>query len=294
MKKVIFVAGTSYSGSTMLDMTLANDPNGYSLGEFKAIIEPWRKHHFEFREKLLLDQSWQKIIKSPSHELYIRLFEQFPEIDFFIDSSKDPVWIYKNTSFLQKQGINYDVILIYKTPEELANSFYKRNILSNWKINYRSYHKKFFSLLKNYYKISYKELLADDEKLKDLCNYLGIEHFHGKKEFWRKEHKTFFGNNRTRTHVDGLMKSGQEKAREYESNQRKKLIHETNIPEKVKNQVILDKKRFSDIETIESFLENNGNLSDDLLINPSIIKIRSILKRSILSVKSKLQYKLNS
>ena len=45
MKKVIFIGGTSYSGSTFFDMILANDPKGFSCGEVNALFNPYRPHH---------------------------------------------------------------------------------------------------------------------------------------------------------------------------------------------------------------------------------------------------------
>ena len=45
MKQVIFVGSTSYSGSTFFDMTLGNDPTGFSCGEVYAFFHPFRPHH---------------------------------------------------------------------------------------------------------------------------------------------------------------------------------------------------------------------------------------------------------
>ena len=45
--QVIFITGTSYSASTLLDMILSNDKNGFSLGEVNAFFRPYRKHHIE-------------------------------------------------------------------------------------------------------------------------------------------------------------------------------------------------------------------------------------------------------
>lgn len=293
MKKVIFIGGTSYSGTTLLDMILANDPKGYSLGEFSAVIKPWRKHHYSEKNKLIKNNhKWHSLLED-SDNIYSKLFDTYPEIDFFVDSSKNPIWIAKNTRLLEKQNINYQIVLIYKNPEELANSFYKRNLLSKWKVNYRSYHKKFFSLINNYYKISYEDLINNEEEFKKLCNYLDIDYFKEKKEFWSKEHKTFFGNNRTRSHVDGLIQTGQEKAEEYNSTQKKKLIYEENIPEDVKWQVIEDKKKYADIKMIEDFLENHQNLNRDLILNPFIIKTKNTIKKTLLSYKSRLAYEFN-
>ena len=44
-KKVIFVGGTSFSGSTFLDMMLANGEEGFSAGEVYALFYPYRPGH---------------------------------------------------------------------------------------------------------------------------------------------------------------------------------------------------------------------------------------------------------
>ena len=194
MKKVIFIGGTARSGSTLLDLILANDTKVMSLGEIYALFRPTRKHHFEEIKKLKQDPVWSKILKDGKKLLYPNLIKYYPDIDIFVDSSKDPFWF----SFHEKiktQSYQIKHVLIYKSPEELAKSFIKRGKHFEWIKTYINYHKKYFSLINSFVSISYKELLQNDESLKKLCKWLGIEYFKGKKNYWEKEHHSFFGSN---------------------------------------------------------------------------------------------------
>ena len=226
MKKVIFIGGTSYSGSTMLDMILANDPRGYSLGEIVAIFRPWRRHHHEEIERIKGDPIWGEIYRQGERELYANLFEKFPWIDFFVDSSKNPFWISSQMKYLISHGIDYENVLIYKSPQELAHSFARRGKLSRLKKSVGSYYKLYLYLIREFIAISYKQVVLDDEPLISLCELLGIGYFAGKKEFWRKAHSTFFGNNRARIHVDNLRIMGSEKLTLLDKNGTRRLYYQ--------------------------------------------------------------------
>ena len=199
-KKVIFVAGTSFSGSTMLDMTLANDPKGYSLGEIHALMRPYRKHHFKERERLKTDKIWGKIINDGEKKLYKNLFNLMPEYDYFVDSSKNPNWIKNHINNLNEMGVENHCVLIYKSPDEIFASFKKRNRTKQWEKSYINYHRLFFSLINNFIPISYRSFATNEESNKRLFELLNLTYSPNKREFWQKEHKTFFGNNRTRIH----------------------------------------------------------------------------------------------
>ena len=194
MKIVVFIGGTVRSGSTLLDLILANDSKAMSLGEIHALFRPTRKHHFEEIKKFKQDPVWSKIIKAGKKHLYPNLIKYYPDIDIFVDSSKDPFWFaYQEKVKTQSYQIKH--VLIYKSPEELAESFIKRRQHFEWIKTYINYHKKYFSLINHFVSISYKELLQNDESLKKLCKWLDIEYFNGKKNYWEREHHSFFGSN---------------------------------------------------------------------------------------------------
>ena len=290
MKKVIFIAGTSYSGSTMIDMMLANDPKGYSLGEVYALFYPWRKHHYPQIKETKKEDTWAEILKQHKENIYVKMFELFPEIDFFVDSSKDLLWITENIKYLKRNKIDYEVVLIHKTPEELAGSFYKRNRLEQWTRTYISYHSAFLTLIENFHSVAYKSIITDDQILKDLCLSLQIDYTDIKKEFWAKEHKTFFGNGRTRYHIDGLKKDSDSNSEIIRNTTRKKLNYDNNIPKCVIEDVNDKKIHNADITEIENIINGKSPDSKSLHINRQIYIIKKRIKRTLLYINSYLQY----
>ena len=198
MKKIIFIGGTSRSGSTLLDQVLSNDPKAMSLGEIYALFHPTRKHHFEELDNLSNDPVWSIIIKEGKKNLYPNLIKYFPDIDIFVDSSKDPFWFAYHKKVKKSDSYSIKNILIYKLPVELAKSFIKRGN-KNWARTYIHYHKKYFSIIRNFITISYKDLILYENALDLLCQELGIKYFPDKKKYWLKEHNTFFGSNSVRS-----------------------------------------------------------------------------------------------
>lgn len=192
-KTIIFVGGTARSGSTLLELILANDSRAMALGEIHVLFCPTRKHHFEELEKLKNDPVWSKIISDGKKLLYSNLIKHFPGTDIFIDSSKDPFWF----RYHRKNSPNDCLIknvLIYKTPQEIAKSFIKRGKTYKWIQVYENYHKKYFSLIDDFVTISYKDLVQSDETLKTLCFRIGVYYFKEKKNYWQSNQTPFFGS----------------------------------------------------------------------------------------------------
>ncbi|MEO1033797.1 MAG: hypothetical protein AAFX55_20610 [Bacteroidota bacterium] len=152
-KKVIFVAGSSYSGSTILNLILGNDEKRNALGEIRALFCPKKAHHHKKIDELRKDPKWERIFDGGLKNLYSNLFTEYPEIDVWIDSSKDPIWISEQIQNLKKSNIPSNVVLIYKTPLKFAQSALKRN-QQQWERKWLNYHLSFFDLIKDYHQIS--------------------------------------------------------------------------------------------------------------------------------------------
>ncbi len=298
-KKVIFIGGTSYSGSTMLDMILANDPKGYSLGEIHAIFRPYRKHHLEEIEKLKKDDKWREILKAGEDELYKNLFKYFPNIEFFVDSSKNPLWIKKHIRILKEQNIHYKNILIFKTPVEIAYSFNKRGLYKKWERSYINYHRLYFTLINDFRTVAYKNFVKNETTLEKLCSFLDIPYFKRKEEFWDKEHQTFFGNNRARIHTSNLTLKGDEKIDLLkDKNEYRKVYYEEVTDQEIINKVnlLLSKnKLLSNIVTILNLKniltteQESHILSSKLHFNILQIILRE-LKENIIKIQSRIIY----
>lgn len=203
-RKVIFIGGTSYSGSTFIDMIIGNDPNGFSSGEIMPLLFPYKKHHLEPRCGCgeANCNLWNNILKMNAKSIYLAIFEMFPHINFIVDSSKDPFWIETQSRYLRKNGIKVKNCLIWKTPLEYATSCRKRN-RKNWQKNWINYHKKYFSIIRDTAVIKYNAFVGDRNQLllKNLCEYLDIEYYDKKSEYWGKKHHILFGNNSAKIHL---------------------------------------------------------------------------------------------
>lgn len=256
-KRVIFIAGSSYSGSTILNLILANDPKGMSLGEVRSLMHPYRKHHFTLREEFRSDSRWKKIIDDGANKMYQNLFELFPEIDFFIDSSKDPLWIHRQSKMLKKEGYETNVVLIYKSPLEFAQSALKRKQF-NWQRKWVSYHQIFFYLINRYNQISYYDFVTTPkESIHSMCNKLQINFVEPKLNFWEKKNFNFFGNNHTNYQaIDG--KTDIEERiidKEYASNFRQ-IRYKITLADDIQERIVNEAKTNYDIINI---LDKLGN-----------------------------------
>lgn len=200
MKKVIFVGGTAYSGSTLLDMTLANDPRGFSCGEINAVFYPYRPHHLALDE-LSPRVDWNMLKRGGAAHLYDNLFSRYPDIDFIVDSSKSPLWIAERSADLRRAGIGVENVLIWKQPESFRNSRKRRNRERGWQREWLNYHRYYFSAVDNWRSVRYDDLVTRRGALERVCQAAGVPYFPGKEQFWRKEHDTAFGNARAKIHL---------------------------------------------------------------------------------------------
>lgn len=207
-KKVIFVGGTSYSGSTFFHLTLANDPAGFAVGEVQHLFAPTKERHLRSTWKCGCgDPScdfWDRVKKRGVEALYETIFELNPEVDFIVDSSKNVVWTAEHSERLARRGIEVERVLIWKTPLEFAHSLKKRNRLGEGEglANWPRYHRLFYSFMDEWRAIKYSEYTNDQAPvLTAVCDYLGIPYFPGKERFWEKTHHVLGGNLSSRIHL---------------------------------------------------------------------------------------------
>lgn len=203
-KKVIFIGGSSYSGSTLLDMMISSGNGGFSLGEVNAYFYPYRSHHINpicgCGDPTCT--IWPKLKSKGSSKLYREIFKQNPTVSYIVDSSKDLGWIAKQTRLLKRCGIPVYHILIWKTPLEFAYSKYKRGDLNNWETMWKNYHKLYIRKIDNWFSVKYSELAMKPQNIiKKICNEIGINYFDGKENYWEFEHHTLFGNSSAKIHL---------------------------------------------------------------------------------------------
>jgi|GEM_PF-1479441 len=222
-RKVIFIGGTAYSGSTFLDMTLANSPQGFSCGEVNALFLPYRPHHLApacgcSNESCDL---WKIIRSAGQNHFYEKIFELLPEIRFIVDSSKDPLWIHDRSIDLRNLGLSVENVLIWKTPKEYYLSCAKRGEESGWKRRWVNYHRFYFSMVDGWQGVKYSDVSTSDNILSLLCQRIGISYFEGKRNYWEKESHILFGNTSAKVHLYG---QGTDRYKQYREERDARLI----------------------------------------------------------------------
>lgn len=202
-KKVIFIGGTSYSGSTMLDLMLGNAADGFSCGEMGALFHPFRA--YQLHPRCGCGEAgcgvWGEVKAAGAAGAYRRIFELFPAVNFIVDSTKNPLWIHSRTRELQRAGIGVRQVLVWKTPEEFKASRAKRGRSRGAGRAWVNYHKAYCSLVEDWRAVRYADLVASPRTLGALCGCLGIPWFDGKERYWEKTHHAVFGNASARIHL---------------------------------------------------------------------------------------------
>lgn len=209
-KKVFFIASASFSGSTMLDMILSNHPKGFSLGEISALFRPYRPHHFNAECGCQSPDCtiWRDVAKQSEGNVYKALFDMFPEIDFVVDSSKDPFWIEAQSRFALQQGFEVIHLLLWKEPAAFAHSMLKRRQEVKWHKHWTRYYRRYASIYSKlppsikFKAMPYEELVSNpDACVERICALAGIQKAENQEQFWNKEHHTLFGNDSAKVHL---------------------------------------------------------------------------------------------
>ncbi|MGB1003027.1 MAG: hypothetical protein ACPGVC_02270 [Salibacteraceae bacterium] len=198
--KVIFVGGTVRSGTSLVNVILSNQDKAMALGEIHGLISPVMKKHVVLIDELKSHPEWSKIAAGGKANLYKNLFRFFPDIEVFIDSSKDPLWINYHTKRLNNIA---DVanILIYKKVDSLLESFQKRGNETFLARTYENYHKKYFKLVKKPVVISYESLIRGDETCKNAFARLGLSFSKERLRVTKEIKPNFFGSQRLQSNL---------------------------------------------------------------------------------------------
>lgn len=273
-RKIILIGGTAYSGSTMLDMILGNDPKGFSTGEYRGYFFPWRLHHLQphFNSKEAAE-FWGKVKKNKLVNIYRTIFSELPHLDFIVDSSKNPFWLKKMERIAFSHGYQVKHVLLWKTPEEFAYSMYKRKKINYWRKSWKSYYKLYLSLFDDYIPVNYSMLVKNEGYLKKICEALEIPYFETKREFWNKDHYTMAGNRSAKIH---LYKKDSDLFKESSG---------TLIDDHIDNKPSLDNKyRKIYYEIDNEFLKNYAtSIEEEIQSDQAIKKILQILENSTTS-----------
>ena len=203
MKRVIFIGGTSYSGSTFINLMLGNAPDAFSCGEVSFYFRPIKQKY------LNPDCScgnpdctvWPQLKSKGEANLYENIFKMFPHINTIVDSSKNPLWINDMTRNLKDSGIACKNLLIWKSPEEFRLSRAKRGREHGWRRAWINYHRSYFLLVKDFTIVKYSEIAKNPGLLKPLCDCLDIPYHEEQDHYWEKIHHSLYGNSSANIHL---------------------------------------------------------------------------------------------
>lgn len=200
---MIFIGGSSYSGSTFLNLILANAPDAFSCGEVSMFFRPDKRKYLEPDCTCGDPQCkvWLQLRDMGESTLYENIFNMFPHINVIVDSSKDPLWIHDMSKHLAKSGILYKNILIWKTPEEFRSSRVKRGRERGWRRAWVNYHRSYFYLVDDWVSIKYNKIAKNPSLVKPLCDRLELPYNEGQEHYWNKTHHSLFGNSSANIHL---------------------------------------------------------------------------------------------
>lgn len=198
MGKVIFVNGTARCGSTMVDLILGNDPQGFSMGEVCSWFRPTRTHHFDIKCGCGVYPCavWDELRGAREDEIYDRVFQANP-VSFAVDSSKRLTWVIDQNLRLRADGRHEIVnIFLYKDPVSLHYSLWKRGVhdLSRTSGAYQYYRRAIDAGIP-FVSVNYDWLIEDmSSRLPSICDVVGVDYQPEKERFWEGRHHHLFGS----------------------------------------------------------------------------------------------------
>lgn len=204
MKKVIFVGGTAYSGSTFFHMMLANDPEGYATGEVRSLLAPRKPNHRNLSCACGQEPcpDWQLVRERGSKHWVDVIFDNHPEVEIIVASSKSPIWIEEQNRILKAKGIDVRNVLIWKSPAEFGQSMKRRGYFYDWEKSFVNYHRLYAALIEDWRAVRYEDLVKNDEAvLEKVCNYVDIPYFEGKVNYWERPYHVLAGNTSAKFHL---------------------------------------------------------------------------------------------
>lgn len=272
MKKVIQIASTNYSGSTMLDLMLSNDDRGFSCGEMYAMFRPWRPYHLHPRCRCGNPgcDIWERVRAYGEEKVYESIFKLCPQVDFIVDSSKFPIWLKDQQRYLRQSNLQCINVLIWKDPLEYAYACFKRRQIKGWKERWISYHKKCISITPHWCSVRYRDLAqAPAETLAGLCEAIEIDYYPGKEFFWERRQHTLWGSASVSMHlqekgseafsgmadVRALEKPNIDQQEILEIKQHREIYYDGNYRQKLPVEIITNAQNDSELNDLVNILE---------------------------------------
>lgn len=205
MSTLINICGEGRSGSTMLDLMVGHGNKAFSCGEVYAWFRPWRTHHYKIvcgcGEKNC--PVWEKIKDVPEWKFHANVCNKL-NVDFVVDSSKELNWLIDTQRWAKRSAMSVYNVLVWKTPQEMAFSHWKRNRSPlAWRNSFVHYHNSLTGLGIPFVTIPFRKLTENpSHTLQLICKYVGMPYFEGQEDFWNHQSHHLFGSMGTRKQVE--------------------------------------------------------------------------------------------
>jgi hypothetical protein len=206
MGTVINICGPSYSGTTMLELMLANAPDAFCCGEVAFWFRPLRTNHLVLKCDCGAEPCavWERFKRLPEREFHNAVFQTLG-VKYVTDSSKDLSWVVDANRWALDADHSVVNLVLRKSPEAFLYSNWKRTPSRPLRITlwwYRRYYARLAQLGLPYATVNYHRLSsAPAEQLACASRIAGIEYFPGKEQFWNRTHHLLFGNLSTRQQI---------------------------------------------------------------------------------------------
>lgn len=261
MATVVTICGTDRSGSTMLDLILGNANNAFSCGEVSAWFRPYRKHHLKIACPCNQNPCpiWAKIKNVPESKFHATVVKELG-VNFVIDSSKDICWVMDVQKWAVKGNLRAQNIVIWKSPIELAYSYWKRGkSITFWRKQFISYYKKIIQVGIPFWALNYDEFVKDPQgKLNEICLAIGMPYFKGKEKFWEKEHHHLFGSSGVLKQLERGISSIEPRQSYPEEFKAKIDFLEKHLETDKEIEIILDSLRRNDVQLFKKRGDKTG------------------------------------
>lgn len=198
MTKIVQVLGPARSGTTITHLMIGNAPDAFACGEVYAFFRPWRTYHFKPICSCGLDYDkciWRKF-EGINERYFYRYLSEHLGIEWIVDESKRLDWVLDSQQWAKENDMGIYNILMFKEPIDLMYSYWKRGVsMNSVKRAFLGYYGKFVKLNIPFVSVSLNELVnVPSEKLKSICNVIGMPYFPGKERFWEGRHCHLFGS----------------------------------------------------------------------------------------------------
>ena len=219
-KKVIFIVGSNFSGSTLAGCVLgANKLSAFEnwhVGEIHSFFKP-QANRYGKPEKAVLSSAgaiWDSVDYSVGyHGAYDELIYRPPETDVLIDSSKTPNNLEIQLEHRCQEKFDFRCVMTYKPFNRIWLSSLargnKNHKIKSIILNYRRQ----LNLLKDYrvpfIGINTEDFIGKPElHTEALCEFCEIPYFSGKHEYWRWPFAHLYGSDTQRDHLNDPSKAG--------------------------------------------------------------------------------------